>query len=194
MIKIDEHEIRDNLGEPTDSQGFFSNNSLAGIRLNLENMGEGDQQIIEDLTARGVVNVQDPFTGKAYRASIRQSFSRFTVGENTKSYVIEITELDMWPDIEELEIEGEKFKVIKYEEFKVDGEIGRKAILRLSLDEFQLFRSMLSNTELGVRRGGVDEHPLSLRFGARMFWSEHEEDGEKYWKHIVRLYPVEKGT
>ena len=53
---------------------------------------------------------------------------------------------------------------------------------------------MLSNTELNVWRVGVDEHPLSLRFGARMFWSEHEEGGEKYWKHIVRLYPVGKGA
>lgn len=192
MIKIDEHEIRQELGEPTSVQGVFSNSSLSGIRLNLQDLPAGGQAIIEDLTFRDVVHVQDPFSGKEYQASVRQTSSSFTVGQDTKSYVLDISELDTWPNVEELEIEGNIFSVIQYEEFITDGEVGRKAVLRLNHDQFKSLRSLLSRSELSVRRVDVDDEPLKLRFGARMFWSEHEEDGEKYWKHIVRLYQIGK--
>lgn len=192
MIKIDEHEIRQELGESTSVRGVFSNSSLSGIRLNLQNLHAGEQAIIEDLTSRGVVHVQDPFSGKEYQASIRQTSSSFTVGQDTMSYVLDISELDTWPNVEELEIEGKIFSVIQYEEFITDNEVGRKAVLRLDHDQFKSLRSLLSRSELSVRRVNVDDEPLKLRFGARMFWSEHEEDGEKHWKHIVRLYPVGK--
>jgi hypothetical protein len=142
------------------------------------------------LTSRGVVHVKDPFSGKEYQASIRQASSRFTVGQETKSYVLDISELDTWPNVEKLEIEGKIFSVIQYKEFITDNEVGRKAVLRLDHDQLQSLRSLMSRPELSVRRVDVDDEPLKLRFGAHMFWSEHEENGEKYWKHIVRLYPV----
>lgn len=190
MIKVDEHEIREDLGEPFSSKSVFSNESLRGITFNFRDIHTRTQTIIEDLISRGTVNIHDPFSEKEYRASIRQSSNSFTVGEDTKSYVLETIEIDSWPSVEELEINGEQFTAIQYEEFITNGEIGRKAVLQLSHEQFQSFRSMLSVTELSVRRIGVDDESLKLRFSGNMFWSEHEENDVKYWKQIVRLYPI----
>ena len=194
MIKIDEHEIREEVGEPFSAQSVFSNEPLMGIKFNFTDARSRTQTVIEDLVSRGTVNISDPFSGKEYRAFIRQASNSFTVGKDTKSYVLEATEIDSWPNVEELEINGETFTAIQYEEFLTDGEIGRKAVLQLNHEKFQALRSMLSVPELNVRRIGVDDESLKLRFGGNMFWSVHEEDGVEYWKQIVRLYPFEMAS
>lgn len=190
MIKINEVDVQQRLGDPFSFEGIFSNQLLSGINLNLPNIFSAEQRLIESIIDEGTVNVSDPFSGREYRATIRMVSSSFTVGQDTKSYTLELKEVDSWVHISEIEIEGEVFPVIKYDEFLTHDDIGRKAVLRLDKKQFISIRSMLLKHELSVRRVGVDNEPLKLRFGSKLFWSKHDEEGSEFWKHIIRLYPV----
>ena len=188
-ITIDEFNFFQHYGEPFSFSGVFTKKTLSGIKLSLDNLSKKDQEIIKEILQRDQISVYDPFSNKEYKASTKMISESYTAGTNIKSYIIEISETDLFPDVKEIEIDDEKFSVIKYEEFLTDGEIGRTAILRLNEEEFITLRNILTRKEVKFKRIGIDDKEFNLRFGSRMYWSKHKED-QTYYKHIVRFYPI----
>ncbi len=171
--------------------GVFSGQTLAGIELTLSNLGPRDQETIKELRDKASVKVEDPFSQRRYEATVFQKSNSFTVGQDVQSYVLEIREKDSLPPFDEIDLNGNRFKVDQYEEYLTEGKIARKAVLRLNQDEFETVRNLLCEKTVQFQRIGVDDEPFELRFGGGMYWSTHEEDNQKYFKHIVRLFPVE---
>lgn len=191
-IVIEEIPLKKKLGTPFEFKGIFSGKILAGIKLTLSNLATKDQRIIEDLTEKSLVCVKDPFVQRSYDAYISQKSNSFTVGEEVKSYVLELKEKDVLPQFSEIQLNGHIFKVHLYEEYITDGSIGRNAILKLNKDEFEILRNLLTEHTVKFQRIGIDNEPLELRLGGAMYWSSHNDDNEAYFKHIVRLFPVEQ--
>jgi hypothetical protein len=100
--------------------------------------------------------------------------------------------LDIAPEFKVLEIEGDTIPVMASRE-QVIAEQDQEAVirvilLRLTQAQFLSLQKLLRRNELFVRRIGVDEKPLIVRPGGLgIFWSRHKEDGETFYKQIVRL-------
>ena len=189
-IKIGDIELYSQAGEPFSFDGLFSNQTLSGINLKLEKLNESAQTKIENLLKEKTIDVEDPFTQRKYQAEIVQRSSSFTVGIEGKSYQLEVKEIDKIPNFKQLEINGVAFDLLEYRERLTSDTITRQGVLKLSQEQYESFRNLLSEKTLKVRRLGVDDEAMELRFGSRMFWSKHKEDDKTYYKHIFRLFEL----
>jgi len=171
--------------------GVFSGKELAGIELSFTVYGSQQENIIENILKKEKVTVNDPFTDRTYEATVRMRSNSFQVGKEEKSYVIVLNEIDLLPPVDSVEIDGIKFQVLRYEESISSGEIGRRALLKLSKGEFDQLHKLFENSSIKFKRIGIDKTPLELRFGALMYWSQHIDENEEYFKQIVRLFPLE---
>jgi hypothetical protein len=187
-IKIGEVEILIRAGEEFSFEGLFSNKTLAGINLKLENVDRYYQKRIEDLLKEKEVDVYDPFAAREYSAEISQRSNSYTVGSEVKTYELTVKEIDKIPYFEEIEINGNIFNVLSYQESIISDTVSRQGVLKLTSEEFNKFRKLLSESSISVKRVGVDEEPFNMRFGSQMFWSKHKEDEGEYFKHIFRLF------
>jgi len=187
-IKIGEVEIHIRAGEEFSFEGLFSNKTLAGINLKLENVDRYYQKRIEDLLKEKEVGVYDPFAAREYRAEISQRSNSYTVGSEVKTYELTVKEIDKIPYFEEIEINGNIFNVLSYQESIISDTVSRQGVLKLTSEDFNKFRELLSESSISVKRVGVDEESFNMRFGSQMFWSKHKEDEVEYFKHIFRLF------
>jgi len=160
-----------------------------GIDLDFAIQGQENNQKIDELFNQNVVQVYDPFSRRSYKASLNQLSHRYQVGHPEQHYTAEIRELDMPPEFEVLEIEGHQFPVSKYIETDANDTIGRHALLRLSKEQFIELQNLIKPGSVQIRRMGVDEKPITVRYGGLMHWSEHKEGEEIYYKQIVRFFP-----
>ena len=190
-VLLDETKIHIRFCKPFEFKAIYSTQNLSGIELKLKNLKNTEQEFIENLCNKDIITVKDPFACRKYDASIFQKSTSFQVGIDEKSYVIEVKELETPPHIDQLEINGEVFDVVKYEEEFSTNIIKRHALLKLSEKQFLMFRNMLSDTSVNIRRIGLDEDPIELRIGGQMFWSSHDRDDKAYYKHIVSLFPLD---
>ena len=189
-INVDGIKFSVDSGTPFSFDGVFSPQKLSGIELSFKVYGSQEKEI-ENLLKKEKVTVEDPFVGQTYEASTSLKSSSFQVGKEGKSYVIELKQIDVIPPFDTVEIEGTPFKVLQYEESLTSGKVGRNGLLKLSKEEFDLFRKLLEKSSVKFQRVGVDKAPLELRFGGSMYWSQHTEEGKEYFKHIVRLFPLD---
>lgn len=187
-IQIGEIEIHSRAGEGFTFEGVFSNKALSGINLKLENVDKYNQEKIENLLKEKEIDIYDPFSAREYKGTITQKSNSFTVGREVKSYEITVKEIDQIPYFEEIELNGVCFSVLSYEESITSNTVSRQGVVKLTKDQFEKFRELLSVKSLEVRRVGVDEKPFEMRFGSQMFWSVHDEDETTYFKHIFRLF------
>lgn len=90
----------------------------------------------------------------------------------------------------QLEIDRCIYPVLKYRESEVaENDIGIHAVVKLTVDQLEELHHLRKQKEISVRRMGVDELPLHVRWGGAMYWSEHQLDGETHFKQIVRFFP-----
>lgn len=88
---------------------------------------------------------------------------------------------------ETLEIEGSSFPVIKNLEYRSedsqDDEFMFAVLLKLSVDQFRSeLPNLLVSEKVSVKRVGVDDQPLSLKWTTGQ-WSEHsDEEGKTFFK------------
>lgn len=191
MIKIEEVEFRDSAGAPFEYGGIHSGSLLAGMRMNVTAYTEDEISLVEELIEKSTVTVEDPFAGRSYQATLTRQSSSYTQGLPRRHYQFEVKEVDEAPTFEVLEIEGHSFSVLRNRESADDDAIGIHVLLRLTQEEFEKLQSLIKPGPIALRRIGIDDSPISRRFGGALWWSSHEENSQKFYKQIVRFYPEE---
>ena len=191
-IKIDDIQVRASAGRPFAFDGVHSGKTLAGIDMDVTVRTNADIQTIEELLKKDSVTVEDPFAGRKYEATVARSSSGYQEGRPERWYRFEVKELDEVIPFESLEIEGRTFDVIRNtEQVHSDDVIGIYVLLRLTTEEFQEFQSLLRLTQVNIRRMGIDASPIVRRYGGALYWSSHEDGSERFYKQIVRFFPVD---
>lgn len=192
FIKIDEIQARASAGRPFTFDGVHSGKTLAGIDMDITVRTDADVQTIEELLKKETVTVEDPFAGRKYEATVVRRSSGYQEGRPERWYRFEVKELDEVISFESLEIEGRTFNVIRNtEQVHSDDVIGIYVLLRLTTEEFQEFQSLLRLSQVNIRRMGIDASPIVRRYGGALYWSSHEDGAERFYKQIVRLFPVD---
>ena len=189
-IKLDDLELDASLGVPISIQAKFSPGILAGIDLNFSVNRDESILKIEDIFQRPEVEVNDPYIGRVYKATVKRTFLSYQENRPERSYKAEVREIDIPPKITHLEINGFEFEVIIYSEREDSNhEIRRHAVLKLSEAEFRQLVSMAKEDRAQIRRVHIDATPIELTLRG-MNWSMHEHEGEIFRKLSVNLYPV----
>lgn len=172
-------------------KGPFSGEEMHGLAVDVTVLEEEHEKLEEILEEREV-EVFDSHRDRLYRATPHTRSSSYTVGSGVRRYEFTVREIDRPPDVNSIEIQGRSFDVIRYRESLEDNElISRHAILRLTEDEFADLLQLFELDRVEIRRVGVDEQPLVVRFGGGSYWSSEEENDETIIKQIVRFYPPE---
>jgi hypothetical protein len=191
QIRVNNFPFHSSFGSSVRFQGNLSGKTLAGIVVAFHIEGSGYSSEVDALLNQDVVTVEDPFVNRSYRASIRQT-SYSSINGRAATYRFELREIDMTPEFKILEIEGHQYPVARYVERDLGEEgVDRDALLHLSREQFEEVQSLFKPGPISVRRIGVDEEPLTVRYGGGMYWSLHEEDDNTYYKQIVHLVPIE---
>jgi hypothetical protein len=197
-IKLDDIALPPEAGAPVNVPAKHAPRTLAGIDLEFSARMPQDEERVENLFAKDKVVVEDPFTDRSYEAVVTRRSTSYTEGSGWRRYTAEVRELDLVPNFEMLEVDGERFTVADYfEDEPEEDAVGRHALLRLSDEEFESLRAIMRRARqegegrARIRRVGVDEEPIEVRYGGAMYWSRHEEEGRRWYKQIVRFFPVD---
>ncbi|MDW1870096.1 hypothetical protein R7Q38_08905 [Vibrio sp. Vb0598] len=188
QVKINETGIDAIFCKPFESEGLFSNNKLAGIRIELEDISPDQQKIVTELLGHNEVNVIDPFSKREYSAKMTKPQEKFSSGNNLRSYTLEVIETDSIPYFEKIELNGKAYEILSYGEKLYKETISKQGVVKLAPEAFDEFKVMLLEPEVNVARLGLDDEPVKMRFGSSMFWSKHESEEGVYYKHIFRLF------
>lgn len=131
---------------------------------------------MKGLLDKDAITVEDPFVDCTYEAVIKVRSTSETQGSGWRRYSAEVRELGLVPDFDTLEVDGETFAVADYfEDEPEDDAVGRHALLRLPQEEFESLRAMVRRSRedgegwASLRRVGVDEEPLTVRYGGAMY-------------------------
>lgn len=191
VIKINDVTLDVRAGRPTSFDGRLSDKTLPGIDLNFHATDPQIVEAIERLASQETVQVTDPFVGQTYPASFRLISHSYMNGQPQHYFTCEVRALDIAPEFNILEMDGDEFPVLASREQIVTEEdqegIYSVIVLRLTQVQFVAVQKLLRHDELSIRRKGVDEEPLIVRHGSRMYWSKHMEDGQTFYKQLVRL-------
>ncbi len=190
-IKINDVTLDVRAGHPASFYGRLSDKTLPGIDMDFQVTGSQIVEAIEQLASQETVQVTDPFVGQTYPASFRLISHSYTSGQPQHYFTCEVRALDMVPEFNVLEIDGDEFPVLASREQIITEQdqegIYSMIVLRLTQAQFVAMQQLLRHDELSIRRKGVDEQSLIVRHGSRMYWSKHVEDGETFYKQMVRL-------
>jgi len=190
FITINDVKLNISTGCPITLQGKHSGTTLAGIDLDFSVYGQENIEKMEKLLKLDTIQVDDPFVNRIYKASVRLIFSSYQEGEQERRYKAEIRELDTWPKFSILEIDRNKFSVLKYKESECENDvIGRHALLRLSKDQFGKLQGLFKNKTVQIRRIDIDKKSITMKFTGVEYWSEHKEKGRIYYKQHINLFP-----
>src|SRR6266699_3823113 len=191
VIKINDVTLDVRAGHPTSFHGKLSDKTLPGIDMDFHVTDPQSVVAIERLASQETVQVTDPFTEQTYPASYRLISHSHKSGQPQHYFTCEVRALDTAPEFNILEMDGDEFPVLASREQVVTEQdqegIYRVIVLRLTQAQFVAVQKLLRHDELSIRRKGVDEKPLVVRPGSRMYWSKHTEDGQTFYKQMVRL-------
>lgn len=191
QIRVNNFPFHSSFGSPVSFQGNLSEKTLAGIDVEFRIEGSGHNSEVDELLKEKVVTVEDPFVNRSYSASIRLT-SHSDFNGRSATYQFELTEIDVAPEFKMLEIEGHQYPVTRHVESDLREEgVDRYALLHLSVEQFEEVQRLIKPGSIKVRRTGVDEEPLTVRYGGGMYWSQHQEGGNTYYKQIVHFVPVD---
>lgn len=195
FIGVDDVKLTMQVGSTFSHKGAFTGKELAGINLAIEANNQREIDIIEGLIEKQEVVVDDPYKKRKYPATIFMKSNSFHVGAEKKSYILELKEKDILPAFESVQINARVFSVIKYNENLYDEEkVSRHIILRVSEADFLELRDELENTNISFKRIGVDDTPLELRVGARLYWSKHDNETGVFYKQLIHLFQIDEGS
>ena len=194
-IKIDEVEFRSKGGEPITKFGVLSDRELAGIKVELRVVGKSNIAMFDNLVRKKQVSVQDPFADSEYIAKINLTSTMHQEGLDEKKFSFTVMQIDKYPDVKEIEINQEVFKILKYKE-RIEEKESKSlhALLKTTPQQNITLNKMFDDSTVIVKRVGFDEEGVEYRFGGAMYWSEHSSDDSNYFKRIVRFYPKEIET
>ncbi len=189
VIKINNTDIDAKTGRPFSFTGELTGKPRAGINLSIYAYPPFTDTL-DELFAEKLVIVDDPFAKRSYRATIELESTSYQSGVPGKQYTGKLGEIDKLDDFEFLEIEGIQYKILKYrEKLDTDKTIERDALLELNRDEYLTLRTLIENhnESVNVRRIEIDTEPLILDFSGVALWSEHENDGNVFYKQLISL-------
>lgn len=190
QIQVNNFPFHPSFGNPVSFQGNLSGKTIAGIDVEFHIEGSGHNSEVDELLNQEVVTVEDPFVNRTYKASIRLT-SRSDFNGRSASYQFELKEIDVAPEFKILEIEGHQYPVTRHVESDLGEEgVVRFALLHLSIEQFEEVQSLFKPGPILVRRIGVDKEPLTVRYGGGMYWSQHGEGDNTYYRQIVNLVPI----
>jgi len=190
LIRIGDFAFHTVVGEPITFSGKHSGKILSGINVNFSVPDSDGKAQVDELCTCETVQVVDPFANRSYEALFRIASYSFQEGFPEYHYTAEIREVDITPSFQILEIDGHHFDVVKYIETEHENDaIGRHALLQLSKEQFAELQDLIKPGTVEIKRLGVDDTPLVVRYGGAMYWSEHEESGLAHYKHIIRFFP-----
>jgi hypothetical protein len=191
VIKINDVTLDVRAGRPMSFYGKLSDKTLPGIDMDFHVTDPQSVVAIERLTSQEAVQVTDPFAEQTYPASFRLISHSYTSGQPQHYFTCEVRALDIAPEFNILEMDGDEFPVLASREQIITEQdqegIYRAIVLRLTQAQFDTVQKLLSHDELSIRRKGVDEKPLIVRHGSQMYWSKHVEGSETFYKQTVRL-------
>jgi hypothetical protein len=191
VIQINDVILDVRAGRPTSFYGRLSDKTLPGIDMDFHVTDPQTVEAIDRLASQETVQVTDPFVAQTYPASFRLISHSYMGGQPQHHFTCEVRALDMAPEYNVLEIDGDEFPVLASREQVITEQdqegIYSVIVLRLTQAQFVTVQRLLHHDELSIRRKGVDEKPLIVRHGSRMYWSKHMEDGETFYKQMVRL-------
>jgi hypothetical protein len=189
-IKVNGTPLHASLGRAVSFISKRSSRTLAGINIDIRANGLDSSEMLEGIFNQEIVSIYDPFVSCTYQATIQNVYHSYSNG-NTAQHHCEIRELDVIPEFNILEIEGDEFAVLNYTENDLrEDDVVMFVLLRLSQDRFAQLQSLFKHEPAHIRRIGVDAKPITVTYGGSLYWSKHEEDGAIYYKHIVTLIPV----
>src|SRR6266567_4693197 len=93
-IKVDDVTFDIATGYPVSFQGKHSRKTLQGINLDILVRSQDGIEKVERLLDQETVEVDDPFAGRSYHASLRLNSHSYQEGRPEHSYVCEIRERD----------------------------------------------------------------------------------------------------
>jgi hypothetical protein len=188
QIIIDDLEFVISDGSPFEFPAVFTDRQLSGIELDFRT-NDAMAEAIEEVFKRDKVKISDPFTNRQYEGKVTLKSSSYQNNRPGRSYRAEVKELDTPPDVHELELNGHRFEVLKYQEYSdKDKKIDRHALLKLSASELESFREVAKEDFIAVVRVGVDTVPLELESRGMGWWSEHQEGETVFYKQTISLY------
>jgi len=180
-IKVDDVTFDIAAGHPVSFQGKHSRKTLQGIDLDILVRSQDGIEQVEWLLDQETVQVNDPFAGRSYHASLRMISHSYQEGRPEHRYVCEVRERDIPSEFNILEIEGHQYPVARYiETDSLDDGIDGYALLLLSQEQFVEIQSLIKPGSVFMRRVGVDEEPLQVRYAGGMYWSQHGEGDSRY--------------
>jgi len=172
--------------------GIHSGRELSKFEVNLSTGTPAQTASVEQLLEKKRVQCFDPEQQRAFDVELTLQSSSYQSGRPEKRFSIAASEIDTWPVVENVEIEGIRFAVSQYRETdEGEGRVGRHAILTLNDEELRQLRQLVRPGRVSVRRVGVDTEPLSLRFGGMQCWSENTVGDQGKIKQIVRFYSAD---
>jgi hypothetical protein len=193
-IIIDGFELTTRAGTPFTSKSKLLDKELAGIHLNFDLWDPEDIDQIDRILDKGKAVISDPFVGRVYEASIKRTLLSYQEDRPTRTYKAEIKEIEVAPNVNQLEINSKLYEVIRYkEQVNLGDEVHREAVLKLSQEEFDELYSLPVDDPTKLRRINVDIEPLAIELSG-WWWSEHQNNGDKYIKLYLNILPAERAA
>lgn len=194
-IQINNLSLNIGAGRPLSFYGKLSQQTLPGIHLQFRVSMPEDIEAVENLLTLKVVQVNDPFAQQTYPASFVIHQWSTGNGHLGREYIGEVRALDKAPEYKAIAIESNEFQVLMAHEEVIDMKpdqesIFRSMLLQLTASQFATLQELFNSVApqpLSIKRIGIDEQPIIVRFGGRMYWSKHTNDGETLYKQIVRF-------
>ncbi len=191
-IKINDLILNPRVGSPITFKGKHSGENLSGINLKITLAVPELVQKFEELIAQKIVQIYDPFVKRSYQAILNQLSNSYTLGHPERHYTVELLEIDLIPKCTILEIEGHPFPVLEYIQSEEDDDaIGIHAVLKVTKEQFEDLQKLMKPGAINIKRRDFDDEPIVMRYGGAMYWSEHNEGEELFYKQIVRFFPPE---
>lgn len=188
-FKINGLSFRGGNSKPRPTPGVLSGAQLDGMEFVFRTYNDEQKEQIDALFTRETVTVEDPFSGRAYEATIHLDMTSYSPGEPETTYEGHVAEIDRAPHVDEIEIDGRRMRPLHYHEEAVSGVALRHALLRLSRDEIAWIRALMTAGTTTFKRVDIDDSPVPLQFVGRAYWSTHSDDGDVYYKQIINLAP-----
>lgn len=89
-----------------------------------------------------------------------------------------------------IEIDGQRFAVLKFTEEPWRDTTISSALLRVTRTELTAIRELLAKEKVEIRPT-PDSEPVVVRWGGALNWSRHEDLGDVFYKQIVRFLPAD---
>lgn len=165
------------------------------LTVNVTTRSHEEEDAIAGLVEKGLIDAYDPVDDRLFRARLRRPSVSYMDGRREKHHTLEVRELDRWPEVSRVILDGTPFDVHKYSEHLVDGDhhVARNVVLQLAPGEIARCLAIVEkHGTITFQREGVDSAAFLVRAGGNQRWSIHDEGTtQEHMRQLVRFFPPE---